>query len=127
MKTYITLLSMSLVSCLSGCLNIAGDCETSVSKRLLNPSKTLQAVSDRTDCGATTTPSDGLRIIESNDTNDIGVRENTVLGSGSGFDFYWKSDDTLMVKGADTTGGYTMENVYSLKKSKGKVAIIYKE
>lgn len=109
----------------SGCLNIAGECKTTVSKRLLNPSKTLQAVSDVTDCGATTTPSSGLRIIESIDSNDVGTRDNTVLGSGRGFDFYWKSDDTLIVSGADTTSGYTMENVYPLTKSNGKVVIIY--
>jgi hypothetical protein len=112
---------------LSGCINIAGECKTTISRRLLNPSKTLQAVSDVTDCGPTTTPSSGLRIIESTDPNDEGTRENTILGSGNGFDFFWQSNDTLIVRGADSTGGYTMKNVYPLTKNKGKVVIIYRE
>jgi hypothetical protein len=112
---------------ISGCINIAGDCKTTITKRLHNPSKTLQAVSDITDCGATTTPSSGLRIFENIDPNYEGTRENTILGSGKGFDFFWQSNDTLIVKGADTTGGYTMENVYPLTKNRGKVVIIYRD
>lgn len=108
-----------------GCANIAGECKTTVSKRLLNPSKQLQAVSDVTDCGATTSPSYGLRIIENSDTNDIGSGNNTVLGSDRSFYFYWQSCDTLVVTGADTTSGYTMKRVYPLTKSRGKVVITY--
>ena len=107
------------------CINIAGECKTTVSKRAANKAGTLQAVSETTDCGATTTPSSGLKIIEGDKYDDVGTRENTVLGSKSGFNFYWKSNDTLMVVGADTTGGFVMKTAYDLTKSKGRVVIVY--
>ena len=109
----------------SGCLNVFGDCQTKVVSRKLNPNKTLQAVYDVTDCGATTTPSSGLRIIENIDPNDDGKRENTIIGSGTGFWYEWKSNDTVIVRGVDTTNGYTARNNYQLKKTKGQVIIIY--
>ena len=124
-KAKFTVVFIFLSFLLGNCFNIAGDCETIVTYRLLNPSKTLQAVISQTDCGATTTPSSGLRIIENADTLDVGSPENTVLGSNGGFDFYWLSDDTLVVKGADTTSGFTMKNRYTLTKRPGKVIILY--
>lgn len=111
----------------AGCFNIAGECETTASKRLFNPSGNLQAVSDVTDCGATTSPSYGVRIIEGRDTTELGSRENTILGSRTGVRMEWKSDDTLIIFGADTTSGYTMRNLYQLSNVKGRVVIIYKQ
>ena len=78
-----------------------------------------------TDCGATTSPSYGVRIVESSDTTDEGVRDNTILGSNKGVDIKWLSNDTLLITGADTTSGYTMKTHLKLKKTTGEIRILY--
>jgi len=108
-----------------GCLNIAGDCETEVSLRIFNPDKNLQAISMVTDCGATTSPSYGVRLVEGSDTTDEGIRDNTILGSNTGVGIKWLSNDTLLVTGADTTSGYTMKTHLKLAKANTTIIIIY--
>ena len=127
MRRIVSIYAISVSSLITSCFNIAGDCETRVVSRKLNPSKTLQAVYDVTDCGATTTPSSGLRIIENIDPKDQGDRENTVVGSSSGFWYEWKANDTVIVRGVDTTSGYTAKSNYQLKKTSGQIVIIYEK
>ena len=71
-----------------GCLDMAGDCETEVSKRIFNPGKGVQAISIVTDCGATTSPSYGVRLVEGADTTDDGIPDNTILGSNKGLGIF---------------------------------------
>ena len=104
---------------------MAGDCETEVSKRIFNPGKGVQAISIVTDCGATTSPSYGVRLVEGVDTTDDGIPDNTILGSNKGGDIRWVSDDTLLITGADTTSGYTMKTHLTLKKAKIEMIILY--
>ena len=108
-----------------GCLDMAGDCETEVSKRIFNPGKGVQAISIVTDCGATTSPSYGVRLVEGVDTTDDGIPDNTILGSNKGVDIRWVSDDTLLITGADTTSGYTMKTHLTLKKANIEMIILY--
>jgi hypothetical protein len=108
-----------------GCLNIAGDCETEVSRRIFNPDKNLQAISMVTDCGATTSPSYGVRLVEGSDTTDDGIRDNTILGSNTGVGIKWISNDTLLITGADTTTGYTMKTHLKLSKTNTTIIIVY--
>ena len=97
MKYTLSITVAIIMTVITSCINIAGECETNVISRKLNPAKTMQAVYDVTDCGATTTPSSGLRFIESVDPEDKGNRENTVVASGSGFWYEWRSNDTIIV------------------------------
>lgn len=124
---YKTCISCCAVFFCAGCLNIAGECETEVKDHFLNPDKSLQAVTVVTDCGATTTPSSGVRIVEGSDTTDVGVPENTILGSRVGVGIRWLAKDTLLITGADTTTGYTMKNRLLLKKSNVEVVILYNQ
>jgi hypothetical protein len=110
-----------------GCLDMAGDCETEVSRRIFNPGKSLQAISIITDCGATTSPSYGIRIVESSDTTDDGIRGNTILGSNTGVGIKWVSNDTLLITGADTTSGYTMKTYLKLRKTATQIIILYND
>jgi hypothetical protein len=110
----------------AGCLNMAGDCETEVKDHYFNPDKSLQAVTVVTDCGATTTPSTGVRIVEGSDTTDVSEPENTILGSRVGVDIKWLAKDTLLITGADITTGFTMKTRLSLKKTNREVIILYK-
>jgi type 1 fimbria pilin len=80
-----------------------------------------------TDCGATTSPSYGVRIVESSDTTDDGNRDNTILGSNNGVGIKWLTNDTLLITGADTTSGYIMKSRLRLKKSNKEVIILYNE
>ena len=116
-----------LATYVTGCLDLASSCETEVSRRFLNPNKSLQAITMTTDCGATTSPSYGVRIVESSDTTDEGIRENTILGSNTGVDIKWLSNDTLLITGADTTSGYTMKTHLILKKTNVEIRILYEE
>jgi len=121
------IVSLLALAFLSSCLNIAGECETEISHRTFNPGNTLQAVSLVTDCGATTSTSYGVRIIESTDTTDPGIRDNTILGSNKSVAFKWLSKDTLLISGADTTSGFTMKRHLKLKKSDTIISIIYSD
>lgn len=116
-----------LITSITGCLDLAGTCETEVSRRIFNPDKSLQVITTVTDCGATTSPSYGVRIVESSDTTDEGIRDNTILGSNNGVGIKWVSNDTLLIKGADTTSGYTMKTRLKLKKSDTEITILYAE
>jgi hypothetical protein len=109
----------------SGCINIAGDCEETTVKRALTPVGKLQAVRVRVDCGATTTPSSSIRIVESNDTTDMGEPKNIIVSEAAGTDFYWQNNDSLFVKGADTANGNFMKNSFFLSKTNKKIIIIY--
>jgi hypothetical protein len=120
-------LSLFALVSISGCLDLAEGCETEISQRIFNPGNTLQAVSLATDCGATTSTSYGIRIIENTDTTDTGVRENTVLGSNRSVGFKWLSKDTLLISGADTTSGFTMKRNLKLKKDNAVISIIYSD
>lgn len=96
-------------------------------ERASNPSGNLQAVKVLIDCGATTTPSSSIRIVESSDTTDIGKPEGTISGDSTArIEFRWKNDDTLIITG-DTTGIYPWENSYQLKKRKGQISIVYEK
>ena len=120
------LLLISFVST-SGCINFAGECETKVGRRVFSPDRTLQAFSFTTDCGATTTPSYGVRIIEGDDSTEVGSRESTVLGSNTGVRLKWLSRDTLLITGADTTSGYTMLHNLKIGKDSITVSIVYSD
>ena len=124
MKKKDALLCVFLFS-FAGCLDMAGDCETEVSRRIFNPDKSVQAISIVTDCGATTSPSYGVRLVEGADTTDNGVRDNTILGSNTGVGIKWAFNDTLVITGADTTSGYTMKTHLKLKKAKTEIKILY--
>lgn len=104
---------------------MAGDCETEISRRIFNPDKSLQAISMVTGCGATTSPSYGVRIVESSDIIDEGVPDNTILGSNTGVGIKWVSNDTLLITGADTTNGYTMKTHLKMKKTNTNIIILY--
>lgn len=116
-----------IVIFLPGCLDLASGCETEVSRRIPNLDNSLQAISMVTDCGATTSPSYGVRIVESSDTTDEGNRDNTILGSNSGVGIKWLTNDTLLITGADTTSGYIMKTRLRLKKSAKEVIVLYNE
>ena len=109
----------------AGCLS--NMCEKEVSRRILNSDKTLQAIIMVTDCGATTSPSYGVRIVESADTTNDGVKDNTILGSNTRVGIKWISNDTLLITGADTTSGFTMKTYLELKKTKNYIKILYGE
>ena len=66
---FVTALAITLVS---GCMDLAGGCDTEISQRVFSPDSTLQAVSLTTDCGATTATSYGVRIIEGTDLTEEG-------------------------------------------------------
>jgi type 1 fimbria pilin len=104
---------------------MAGSCETEVSRRVFNPAKSLQAITMVTDCGATTSPSYGVRLVESSDTTDEGIPDNTILGSNRGVGIRWTSNDTLLITGADTTNGYIMKTHLKLKKTNTEIIIRY--
>ena len=108
-----------------GCLDLADSCETEVSRRYPDSDNKVQAITTITDCGATTQPSYGVRIIETSDTSAIGDRENTILGSNKGVDIKWVSKDTLLITGADTTNGFIMKHTYKLKMSNTEIKILY--
>jgi hypothetical protein len=109
---------------LAGCLDLAGECEIEAVSRKSNSSKTCQAIKCRIDCGATTTPSGSLRIVENTDTTDLGSPEQTIHGTGPGFDFEWKSNDTLVVHGIDTAVVKESSVTYKLVKSKGNITVL---
>ncbi|MBL7764125.1 MAG: hypothetical protein JNL23_11925 [Chitinophagaceae bacterium] len=67
----------------------------------------------------------GVRIVESSDTTDEGIRNNTILGSNTGVRIEWVSNDTLTIIGADTASGYTMKTHLKLKKTNTDVIIRY--
>src|ERR1700754_4196971 len=91
-KTLYVLILYLLVS-LTGCFDLADSCETKVSRRIFNPGKSLQVITIVTDCGATTSPSYGARIVEGSDTTDDGIGDNTILGSNNGVGIKWLSND----------------------------------
>ena len=109
----------------TGCFDLADTCETEVASRMFSPDKTIQAITEITDCGATTSPSYGVRIVESTDTTDDGDRDNTILGSNNRVGIKWISNDTLLITGADTTNGYIMKTQLKLKKKKTDINILY--
>jgi hypothetical protein len=117
---------ISILIAFSGCINIAGDCEETTVKRAFTPDGKLQAVRVRVDCGATTTPSSSIRIVESNDTTDMGDPKNTIVSEGAGTDFYWQNNDSLFVKGADTANGNFTKDSFSLSKTNRKITIVYR-
>lgn len=110
-----------------GCLDLAGSCETEVWRRIINPGYNVQAITTITDCGATTSTSYGVRIIESSDTTAKGDRENTIFVSNTRIDIKWVSKDTLLITGADTTSGFAMKHSLKLKKSKSEIWLLYSE
>lgn len=119
------MIEIFLLVLLSGCANIAGECETGVTRRLLNNDNTAQAITVVIGCGATTSPSYGVRIIEGSDTTDIGTKDNTILGSNVGIIISWLSHDTLTITNPDTTNGHVMKNQFILPKSGKLIRIVY--
>lgn len=121
----VSLCSLILTFPFIGCLDLAGSCETEVWRRIINPGYNVQAITTITDCGATTSTSYGVRIIESSDTTAKGDRENTIFGSYGRIDIKWVSKDTLLITGADTTSGFAMKHSLKLKKSNTEIRILY--
>ncbi|MBO9728242.1 MAG: hypothetical protein J7623_06345 [Chitinophaga sp.] len=115
------------ISCfyLTGCFDGVSLCSTEIPLRLVNPDKTIQALKMMTDCGATTTPSYGVRLVVGTDTTDEGIRENTILGSDSNIHLEWLSKDTLCITGMDTTYGYTKKSHLQLSSINRDVIILY--
>ena len=120
------ILGLPLLICVlsQACINFAGECNTEISERKCNPEGSLQAISLMTDCGATTTPSYGIRIVLNCDNQTVGKPENTVVGSSRGMSFLWLSNDTLIIVGADTTGGYVMKNELKIPELNREIIII---
>lgn len=110
---------------LPGCLDLASGCETEVSRRIPSPDNSLQAISMVTDCGATTSTSYGVRIVESLDTTDKGNQYNTIMHSNSSVRIKWLTNDTLLITGADTTNGFKLKSRLRLKKSDKEVIILF--
>lgn len=123
MKSLVCLFMIGAYSC----VNFAGECETTATERSSNKSGTIQAVKVVTDCGATTTPSSYLRIVESSDTTSVGESANSVLERIAAAQLRWKSDDTLVISGIDTLAHQLKDTVFVLKKSKGRVVIEYEK
>ncbi|MBN8666372.1 MAG: hypothetical protein J0M30_02635 [Chitinophagales bacterium] len=121
----VSLSSLFLTFPFIGCLDLAGSCETEVWRRIPNPDNNVQAINTITDCGATTSPSYAVRIIETSDTIAKGDRENTIFVSNKRIDIKWVSKDTLLITGADTTNGFTMKHSLKLKKSNTEIKILY--
>ena len=122
MKNLLTFIFLTLI--ITGCFKM--DCETTVAKRVINSNGDLQAIRVVIDCGATTTPGSAIRIIESSDTTDKGVHENTIVGATAATDLYWKSNDTLLISGVDTSA-HDRKNIFPLSKRTGKIVIVYRE
>ena len=116
---------VSILVAFSGCINIAGDCEETIVKRAVAPNGKLQAVRVRVDCGATTTPSSSIRIVENSDSTDMGDPKNTIVSEAAGTDFYWQNNDSLFVEGADTANGNFMKGSFFLSKTNRKITIVY--
>lgn len=116
-----------LLSTLTGCLDFAGTCNTKVAKRISNFNKTVQAVVIVTDCGATTSPSCGVRLIEGVNERADGDPENTILGSNKGVDLRWISNDTLTITGADTTNGFIMKDSIRIKGANITIRVLYRK
>ena len=111
---------------LTSCLDLASGCEYRIVKRRPDPSGKMQAIRLLVDCGATTTPSSSIRIIEDTDSSAIGKPENTILSEAAGTDFYWLDRDTLIVTGAASEEIVGARNSYPLADS-GHITIIYKK
>ncbi|MBV8252447.1 MAG: hypothetical protein JO154_07550 [Chitinophaga sp.] len=118
-------LLFSSIFCLTSCINIAGDCDTDILKRIPNPNNTIQAIATVTDCGATTATSYGVRLVEGNNPTDKGTPENTILGSNKSVDIKWISNDTLLVNGIDTTNGFNIKTHLRLQKLHTDVVILF--
>lgn len=117
-----------ILAAFASCLDLAGDCETTFIKRVHAPNGKWQAIEVSIDCGATTGTSYLIRIAENSDTTEIGKPVNTVVaGEESGIEFYWQSNDTLLVKGADTTYADTRKHEFLLPKTKEKIIILYED
>jgi hypothetical protein len=122
-KFFFSIISILIV--FSGCINFAGDCEKTIVKQALTPDGKLQAVRVRIDCGATTTPSSSIRIVENGDSTDMGDPKNTIVSEAAGTDFYWQNNDSLFIKGADTANGNFMKDSFFLSKTNRKITIVY--
>ncbi|RAJ88229.1 hypothetical protein CLV59_101997 [Chitinophaga dinghuensis] len=118
------LLLLSCALLVTSC-NIAGECNSEITARISNPNKTIQAILEETDCGATTSTSYGICLVEGS-LPTVGYKpENTILGSRRYPRMQWKTNDTLCIHGADTTNGYTMKTHLLLKNLNKEVTIIY--
>lgn len=118
--------ALAVLFCLPSCLDLTGGCEQTILKRLPDPSGKMQAVRLLVDCGATTTPSSSIRIIEDTDSSATGKPENTILSDAAGTYFYWLNRDTLIVTGAASENIVGARNSYTLVDS-GHITIIYKK
>ena len=118
-------LSSLLFVLISGCLNIAGDCEVELIGKLPNPSNTFKALYVSVDCGATTSQAYGIRLDEKNSTK--GSSENTVVSSERRMNFRWESNDTLVIYNSDTTENFFMKKEFILPKTKTKVFVKYEK
>jgi hypothetical protein len=121
MKHFIYLICFAV---LSSCINVAGECNTTVYKRIFNPSNNIQLVCSFTDCGATTTPSYGAYIIESADTTLTPKSEQCIVGSGRKFSVQWRTNDSLVIYNADTVY-HTAKREYFPGDGKTRVVIVY--
>ena len=117
---------IAIITSITGCLDLAGTCDSTPMERAVSPNGKLQAVRVITDCGATTSTSSGIRIVEGSDTTKKGEPENTILAPAGGTSFYWLSNDSLVIKGSDTSTINKKEK-FDLVKGDGKVIIIYED
>jgi hypothetical protein len=116
-----------ILATFASCFDLA-DCDKTAIKREPAPNGKWQAIAVRIDCGATTETSYGIRIAEDNAATEIGKPVNSIIsGEGSGIDFYWQSNDTLVVKGADTARAVLKKHEFLLSKTKGKIIILYED
>jgi hypothetical protein len=120
----VLLITILVLTGISGCLDLASGCETEPIQRAVSPNGKLQAVRVIIDCGATTSSSSSIRIVESSDTTAKGYPENTILAPAGVTSFKWLTDDSLVIKGFDTTIADRKEK-FDLVKSKGQIIIVY--
>jgi hypothetical protein len=112
-----------LLILISGCLNIAGDCEVEVINEFPNPANTVRALYASVDCGATTSEAFVIRLDERN--SNKGKSENTVLSSARRMNIRWNSNDTLVIYNSDTTEDFNMKKEFFMPKTKSKIIIKY--
>ena len=98
-------LSLVVPLALTGCFNLAGDCEDTIVSRLSNPSATKQAVLFERSCGATTGFSTQISIIpvgeDLQDTGNVFVADGGTAATAWGgpwAEVRWLSPHHLLVR-----------------------------
>lgn len=125
MKSNVILSSLSMCIFINGCLEI--ECETKVIDRQLNKSLGCQALVTSTDCGATTSESHVVRIMDNLDTTLKGDGMPSITGSDlHSIQIKWISQDTLQIKNVDKTNGWKMPATYQISSSDGQIKLVYR-